>query len=64
MILNHFESDIEVLGVKFKAKLGILGVGPNINRWILGSEAETLKYGSLGFSNQASKWAGSVNGYN
>jgi len=62
-MLNHFDREADVQNVRFKGKLAVLGQTPDGKAWALASEAETLEYGSLGFSHQPANWSGQVNNY-
>jgi len=62
-ILNNFEQETEVQDIRFKGKLAIVYKTAKGADWFLSSEAELLKCGSMGFSNQSPVWSGAVSNY-
>ena len=51
---------VEIDGVAFQGKFGIMCTMPDKQEWLLTSGAQTLKKGDYGFADQPAHWAGPV----
>ncbi len=57
LVLNEFDAEAEVEGVKFQGKLGIFGRDAAGSPWLVASGAPTFEAAGTGFRGQPAEWS-------
>lgn len=60
LILNEFDAEASVDGVRFRGRFGVFGVTPQGQRWLMSCAASTMETDGFGFSDEAAAWSGRI----